>query len=225
MTTDDTPIGRPVDNGAGAPDGVDQSDLDALTGLLADPAVWAQPSAGLEARVVAAITAEATATPTRPATVHPGQVPAHTRRTVRRRLLVLAAVAAAGVSVLAVAGRTGDGHVRVARFEVAMAAAGAPGPTGTATVTRTDAGWEVALDTTGLPRLDAGRYYQAWMRDAAGVLVPLGSFNGSGRVTLWAGVSPADFPTLTVTAEAADGNQGSSGVRVLAGTAHRSPPR
>jgi hypothetical protein len=40
-------------------------------------------------------------------------------------------------------------------------------------------------------------------------------------VTLWAGVSPVDFPTLTVTIEAADGNQASSGRRVLLGTISR----
>ena len=36
-------------------------------------------------------------------------------------------------------------------------------------------------------------------------------------MTLWAGVSPHDFPTLTVTQEEADGNQASSGQRVLSG--------
>ena len=34
---------------------------------------------------------------------------------------------------------------------------------------------------------------------------------------LWAGVSPRDFPTLTVTREQADGDQASSGEKVLAG--------
>ena len=36
-------------------------------------------------------------------------------------------------------------------------------------------------------------------------------------MTLWAGVSPDDFPTLTVTVEEADGDQASSGQRVLIG--------
>ena len=38
------------------------------------------------------------------------------------------------------------------------------------------------------------------------------------EVTLWAGVSPKDFPTLTVTRERADGDQASSGEKVLVGT-------
>ena len=37
-------------------------------------------------------------------------------------------------------------------------------------------------------------------------------------VVLWSGVSPLDFSTLTVTEEAADGDQASSGRRVLVGT-------
>jgi len=44
------------------------------------------------------------------------------------------------------------------------------------------------------------------------------TFNQGARVTLWAGVSPKDFRTLTVTRETADGNQTSSSQRVLVGT-------
>ena len=35
---------------------------------------------------------------------------------------------------------------------------------------------------------------------------------------MWAGVSPKDFRTLTVTREQADGEQASSGEKVLVGT-------
>ena len=68
-------------------------------------------------------------------------------------------------------------------------------------------------------RLDGGRFYQAWLRNSAGVLVPIGTFNENRDVTLWAGVSPEDFATLTVTRERADDDQASSGERVLVGTA------
>ena len=37
-------------------------------------------------------------------------------------------------------------------------------------------------------------------------------------MVLWAGVSPVLFPTLTITREAADNDQESSGDRVLVGT-------
>jgi hypothetical protein len=49
------------------------------------------------------------------------------------------------------------------------------------------------------------------------VLVPIGTFNDGRNVTLWAGVSPASYTVLTVTREQADGNQASSGQKVLAG--------
>jgi hypothetical protein len=50
------------------------------------------------------------------------------------------------------------------------------------------------------------------------VLVPVGTFNEGRNVTLWAGVPPTSFTVLTVTREQADGNQASSGEKVLVGT-------
>ncbi len=93
-----------------------------------------------------------------------------------------------------------------------------PGASGEATLTQTSSGWQIELDATGLPRLEDGRFYEAWLRNAAGVLVPIGTFNEGRDVTMWAGVSPKDFTTLTVTREQADGEQASSGEKVLVGT-------
>ena len=93
-----------------------------------------------------------------------------------------------------------------------------PEASGEATLTKTSSGWRIELDAAGLPRLEGGRFYQAWLRNAGGVLVPIGTFNEGRDVTLWAGVSPKDFRTLTVTREQADGEQASSGERVLVGT-------
>jgi hypothetical protein len=105
------------------------------------------------------------------------------------------------------------------RFNAALAATNlAPGAAGQATLTKTPSGWRIELDATGLPRLDTGRFYQAWLKNTAGVLVPIGTFNEGRNVTLWAGVSPKDFTTLSVTRERADGNQASSGEKVLVGT-------
>jgi RES domain-containing protein len=73
------------------------------------------------------------------------------------------------------------------------------------------------LDATGLPCLAGGRFYEAWPRNPAGVLVPIGTFNEGRNVTLWAGVSPKLFSTLTVTREQADGDQTSSEEKVLVG--------
>ena len=133
----------------------------------------------------------------------------------------LALVGAAATAVLAFAvGLTVFGSGASAeRFEVALApTALAPGAEGHATLTKTSSGWRVELDATGLPRLEAGRFYEAWLRNSAGVLVPIGTFNEGRNVTLWAGVSPKEFPMLTVTREQADGDQTSSGEKVFAGT-------
>jgi hypothetical protein len=146
-----------------------------------------------------------------------------TQRRVRRvpvsRGLVL--IGAAATAVLAVAvglavlnsGSTGE------RFHAALAATDlAPGAGGEATLTKTSSGWRIELDASGLPRLEGGRFYEAWLRNSAGVLVPIGTFNDGRNVTLWAGVSPEDFTTLTITREQADGDQASSGEKVLVGT-------
>ena len=140
-------------------------------------------------------------------------------RTPRRLALVGAATAAAvvvavgiGVSVL------GSGS-SAESLHAALAPTGlAPDATGSATLTKTSSGWRIQLDATGLPRLDGDRFYQAWLRNAAGTLVPVGTFNEGVDVTLWSGVSPKTFTTLTVTRERNDDDQASSGEKVLVGT-------
>ena len=135
-----------------------------------------------------------------------------------RGFVVIGAVAA--VAVAAVVGlsvlRSGSSSER---FQAALAATElAPDASGQATLTKTSSGWRVELDASGLPRLDTGRFYEAWLRNGAGVLVPVGTFNEGHHVTLWAGVPPTAFTTLTVTREQADGDQRSSGEKVLVGT-------
>ena len=104
-------------------------------------------------------------------------------------------------------------------FQAALAGTTlAPGASGSVSLTKTTAGWRVVLHTTGLVRLDNGRFYQAWLKNRAGVLVPIGTFNQGPTVMLWSGVSPLDFPTVTVTEQLANGNPASSGRRVLVGT-------
>jgi len=146
------------------------------------------------------------------------QRPSRRGRATRRLVLAGAATTAALVAAVAVAvGVLGSG-TSVERFHAALAPTKlAPGVTGEATLTKTTSGWRIELDATGLPRLDAGRFYQGWLRNAAGMLVPVGTFNEGRNVTLWAGVSPKEFTTLTVTRERADGDQTSSGEKVLVG--------
>jgi hypothetical protein len=137
-------------------------------------------------------------------------------RVSRRPVLVgAAATAVLAVAVGLVVFRSGTSGER---FHAALAATDSlPGATGAATLSKTSSGWRVELDATGLPRLAGGGFYEAWLRNSAGVLVPIGTFNEGRKVTLWAGVSPKSFTTLTVTRERADGEQASSGDKVLVG--------
>lgn len=141
---------------------------------------------------------------------------ASTVRTPRRLALggVAVAVAAAAAVAVVIAGSGSHG----ARFQAALGpTALVPAAHGNATLTRTSSGWRIQLDATGLPRLAGDRYYEAWLRSSDGGLVPIGTFNDGRNVTLWAGVSPESYKVLTVTRERADGNQASSGQKVLVG--------
>ena len=142
----------------------------------------------------------------------------HKRRAWAPALIPAVAAAAAVLAVVVAlnairSGTSGEElHAALAGTELAR------GASGEATLTKTDSGWRIELDATGLPRLEGTRFYEAWLRNEAGVLVPIGTFNEGEKVTLWAGVSPKTFTALTVTRELADGDQASSGERVLVGT-------
>ena len=137
----------------------------------------------------------------------------------RRRLVLLGAAATVVAVALAVALVVVSLHSSPERFRTALAATAlAPGASGDATLTKTSSGWRIELRATGLPHRAGRHFYEAWLRNPAGVLVPIGTFNDGREVTLWAGVSPKEFTTLTVTREQADGDQASSGEKVLVGT-------
>ena len=141
------------------------------------------------------------------------------RRPLPARRLALAGAAAAaalavGISLALIGG--GEGPV----FRAALAPTDvAPAASGEATFQKTPSGWQIELHAHGLAHLAGGRFYEAWLRNTAGVLVPVGTFNDGRTVILWAGVSPKEFTSLTITRERADGNQASSGEKVLVGTA------
>ena len=143
-------------------------------------------------------------------------------RSMRRpRRFVLAGAAAAAVLVVAVGIAVLGSGSSPQRFQAALGPTDlAPAASGKATLTKTSSGWRIALRATGLPRRDGRNFYEAWLRNGSGVLVPIGTFNDGRKVTLWAGVSPKSFKTLTVTREQADGDQSSSGQKVLVGTVY-----
>jgi Anti-sigma-K factor rskA, C-terminal len=192
------------------------AELALLADLLADPSTWAEPSAGLEDAIVDAV---ANAQPTATMPLAPRATGASHEVAPRRRRVVMSAVAAAAAIAIVVVTLVVSQDGASPDYAAQLSATGlAPGAHASADITRTDAGFRVTLDARGLPLLQTGEYYEAWLKDAADTLVPIGTFSSSdGRVTLWSGVSPKDFPTITVTIEALDNDQASSGRRVLVG--------
>jgi hypothetical protein len=202
-----------ADARGGALEPQEAAELELLADVLGDSSTWAEPRAGLEDAVVRAVAdAEPTTTTSRTPT-------ARSEATRRRRRVLASALAAAAViatlvaTVLVTRGGTSPDYEAQLRGTVS-----APGAQASADITRNDAGFRITLDATGLPALRASEYYQAWLKNAAGTLLPIGTFSSSdAHVTLWSGVSPKDFPTLTVTIEAPDNDQTSSGRQVLTG--------
>jgi hypothetical protein len=197
--------------------------LDALRAELGAAAVWEEPPDELEDRVVLAVTREAAQ--------ERGRAPAPTpsplrwsrlrarlaRRPALSLSLPLAAVAAAAVVVVLITSSSASNPP----LQFAMVVQGtalAPGAHGSATLTKTLSGWRIQLSATGLPRRDGTEFYQAWLKNAAGVLVPVGTFNDARKVTLWSGVPVTKFRSLTVTQQEANGNPKSTGRKVLIGT-------
>ena len=144
------------------------------------------------------------------------------RRTARRpwapRLVILAGTAAAAAAAVAIGLTVFSSGTSAQRFHAALGPTDlVPAARGEATLTKTTSGWRIELDATGLSRLDGESFYEAWLRNDAGVLVPIGTFNEPQNVTLWAGVSPKEFTTISVTRERVDNDQASSGEKVLVG--------
>jgi Anti-sigma-K factor rskA len=184
-------------------------------GLLADDAVWAEPSPTGADDLLAAIEAESRGTPVTAA--RPSRPPARFGAHSRRLILAAAAglvIVAGAVGVLLRAADDGDGRsVEVAGTELA------PEASAVATVEETGSGVAIELDVSGLPPAERGTYYQAWMKGPDG-LVTVGTFHmrgGDDSVELWSGVPLDSYPTLTVTLQEEGGGQESSGQAVLSG--------
>jgi hypothetical protein len=202
----------------------DRVELDQLRAMLAEPSTWAEPDPALEDRVVAAIIEGSGAgAASAGALASSGPAPRSARR--RRRLSLprwqiysLAGVAAAAVAAIVIALSVSGGSPPQQFAMVVTGTNLAPGVHGSATLTKTNSGWRIELAAGGLPTLQNGRYYQAWLKNAAGTLVPVGTFNNAANVTLWSGAPVTRFRTLTVTRQLANGDPRSSGQKVLVGT-------
>ena len=194
----------------------ERAELDELRAALNEPATWAEPDTRLEDAVVAAIVAEARGS----ASSRPSRISTWRRRLARPRagtaLVALGAAALIAVVIVIATRSSGPAPQRFAMVVTGTPAA--PDAHGSATATKMESGWQIVLSATGLPHLEGGRYYQAWLKNAAGILVPIGTFNDPRQVTLWSGVPVTQFRTLSVTVQRANGNPASSGLRVLIGT-------
>jgi hypothetical protein len=182
---------------------------DVLARLLADPAVWVQAPPPLEGEVVDAVRARAAA-----------DARARSRPVPRRRSYLVVTAAAGTIAIALAAVLTARGNALRRDFAAQLTGTElAPGARASAAITKNGGGFTVVLHARGLTRLPAGEFYQAWLQNQARTLVPLGTFSsGDSRITLWSGVSPKVFPAMSVTIEQSDGNQSSSGRRVLTGT-------
>ena len=183
----------------------ERAEMDDLRAALAHPAVWIEPDAELEERVVAAIADDG---------------PRRRSRTIRYALVggVAAVLLAVGLTI-GVTTRHQDPPLQYAASLSGTQLA--PDATGEVTLTKTAGGWKIQLDATNLPRRDNGAYYEAWLKSDAGVLVPVGTFNEPVDVVLWSGVPPTSHPLFTVTRQLANGDPASTGQVVLAGPTHR----
>jgi hypothetical protein len=182
--------------------------------LLADDAVWAEPSPRGADDLLAAIQADSPDTALRAARPSPPRagLGAH------RRLILSAAaglvILAGALGILLRVADDGDGRsVEVAGTELA------PDASAVARVEETGSGVAIELDVRGLPPAEPGTYYQAWMKGPDG-LVTVGTFHlrgGDDSIELWSGVPPDRYPTLTVTLQQEGAGQESSGRVVLSG--------
>jgi len=190
------------------------TEVSLLADLLADPSTWVESRAGLEDEVVRAVVESG-----------PGLHLAPQAQTVsssrwHHRVAMIGGAAAAALILIAVFAGVLVRHTeaRIVYDAQLQATALAPGAHASAGVMHSAAGFRVVLDAHELPPLPDGQYYQAWLKNAEGIGVPIGTFSSSqDYVTLWAGASPDEFPIISVTIEAADNNQASSGQAVLVG--------
>lgn len=201
----------------------ERAELDELRTLLESPATWEDPDPGLEDRVVSAIAAEAQrSTAVEAAPEKPKTQSIWSRWRPRRPALAFGglATAAAAIAVALVIALGSNGAKPLQFAMVVSGTSLAPDAHGTATLTKTESGWRIELKATGLPHLANGRYYQAWLKNPAGILVPVGTFNDAKNVTLWSGAPVTQFRAFSVTEQLANGDPASSGRRVLVGVAH-----
>jgi len=183
----------------------ERAEIDKLREVLADPAVWVEPRADMQERIVAAIADSGT----------------QRRPRAMFRYAIVSSVAAVVLAVGLVIGLNAVQENKSLQYSASLRGTElAPRASGEVTLTKTASGWKIQLHASGLPRRGNGEYYEAWLKNDEGVLVPVGTFNQPDEVILWAGVPPTSHPTFTITRQLANGDPASTGQVVLSGAAH-----
>ena len=172
-------------------------DLETTLRVLEQDAVWEDPDANLEDRVVNLIA---------------GTVPVRRKKGPRVPWLVAAAVTV----VLLIGGglwvtqRPADPDWEVALPGTSEAPAAADVVSGW----NEDTGTRLAFAITGLDNAPAGSVYEVWFsRDA--VHVSAGTFAAGGEIDMSTGISRKDFPRIWITLEPIDLDEGPSGHTVM----------
>lgn len=197
------------------------SDHPRLDALLRDMAPAVEPPPELRRRALAAISADASTRTRR-----------HNPSAWRRRMPRLAGVGALAVAVIVLVLVIVPGNTSVdpAAYELraTLSAPGDPRLTARADVTKTGIGRVIEFNTTQLPILPKGEYYELWFvgaRDSPGKpnRISAGTFHpdrdGRSRVTFAAAVDPAEYPVLSITAEPGDGDPSPTRPDILRSTA------
>jgi hypothetical protein len=175
--------------------------------LLADASTWSEPKHRLGDTVVDAVTDLASGS-----------------RRPRHRTTKLVAGAVVALATLAIVFGIVSREEAHAELDADLrATVSASNASASVELYRNRSGFRVVLDARDLPTLPPGEYYQAWLRNAAGAVIPIGSFSSSqDEVTLWSSASTAGFVRMTVTVETKADHLASSGPVVLVGDLHPS---
>lgn len=175
--------------------------------LLADASTWSEPRHRLGDTVVDAVTDLASGS-----------------RRPRHRVTKMVAGAAVVLATLAIVFGIVSREEAHAELDADLrATVSASNSSASVELYRNRSGFRVVLDARDLPTLPPGEYYQAWLRNAAGAVIPIGTFSSSqDEVTLWSGASATGFVRMTVTVESKADHLASSGRVVLVGDLHPS---
>ncbi|MDH3308248.1 MAG: anti-sigma factor [Acidimicrobiia bacterium] len=169
---------------------------------LGDEALWVQPSRELEHTIMDTVEAELPQVASvsllsdQPADGRSWWIPA-----------AVAAVAIVLLAVLALRPASPD-------WEVSLGAtAEAPGVTAAVLGWNEASGTRLELDIAGLDRAPTGFVYELWFSEGP-IHISAGTFQEPRDVTLWVGVSRADYPRLWITLEPIDEDPG-PGINLL----------